>query len=108
MLSSEEVEVALANCLSRVIEPKGSGQRLVDTGKTAGAILEVNMVRKVIHQGTETFVPLGQFFHQLRQLGRVFVLGDPRGFQVRGIKFEFFFRLPALRDIEVKTISTRN
>ncbi len=49
----EEVEVGLADRLGRVVQPKLFSVRLIDPGKAALPILEVDHVGEVVHEGVE-------------------------------------------------------
>ena len=77
MFSSKEVEVGLANCLGRVIEPKCSCERPIDVGETAFEILEVDDIGEIVHEGAEQ-MPLLQEL-RFRLLAPRDVAGDAKG-----------------------------
>src|ERR1035437_793817 len=50
---SVQIDVCLANQLSRIRETKASGHLATDAQQTALAILEVDAIRRIFHQGLE-------------------------------------------------------
>ncbi len=61
VLAGEEIQVRLSQGFGRMLQAKEPGHGLVDPQKTAGRVLEVDVMREVIHQRMEEIPLLLQF-----------------------------------------------
>ncbi len=90
MLVREVVNVGLADRFAGVLQANIAGHRLVDADEAALGILEVDVVRQVVHQRVQEVAFLLQVLVGGRQLGGA-IADPPLQFRLRLAKF--FLRL---------------
>ena len=67
MLAGEEVEIGLADRLRRVLETQAIGQAAADPDKPALVVLEIDLVRGLVHQGVQEVAVIHQLLRPLPQ-----------------------------------------
>ena len=69
MFVGEEVEVGLADGVLRIVEPPARGEGSADADEPALRVLEVNLVRDVVHQRVEQIRGIEQLVDPRRPQG---------------------------------------